>query len=249
MKITIITVVYNGGEFLESCIRSVISQSYSNIEYIVIDGGSTDSSLSIIDKYRDRISVFVSEKDGGIYDAMNKGIRLAAGDVIGILNSDDFFADDSVIAGVAAAFSKPEADVVYGDLWYVKRQDPQKVVRKWESGPFRRKAMAWGWMPAHPTFYARADVYRKYGSYNLKFKSAADYELMLRFLYLNESNSVYLRRVFVMMRVGGVSNRSVYNRLRAAINDLKAMKNNGIQWPWLKILFKPLRKLNQFFNF
>ena len=249
MKITIITVVYNGGEFLESCIRSVLSQTYRNIEYIIIDGGSTDAGLSIIDKYKDKISIVVSEKDRGIYDAMNKGISLADGDVIGFLNSDDFFADDDVVADIAAAFSEPEVDVVYGDLWYVSRRDPQKVIRKWQSKPFSRKAMDWGWMPAHPTFYARSRVYKKYGIYDLKFKSAADYELMLRFLYLNLSKSVYLCRVFVKMRMGGVSNHSVRNRLLATMNDQRAMQNNGIRWSWLKILFKPLRKINQYFNF
>ena len=248
MKITIITVVYNGGDFLENCIRSVISQTYSNIEYIIIDGASTDASLSIIEKYNDRISIVVSEPDLGIYDAMNKGIALAGGDVIGTLNSDDFFADDTVIAGVAAAFNDSGVDAAYGDLCYVSRQDPQRIIRNWVSKPYSRKAMAWGWMPAHPTFYVRSDVYRAHGNYDLKYKSAADYELMLRFLYLNKSKSVYLPRVLVMMRTGGVSNSSAYNRLQAASYDLRAMRNNGIKWPWLKILFKPLRKINQFLN-
>ncbi|NEU08697.1 glycosyltransferase [Flavihumibacter sp. R14] len=247
MKITIITVVYNGEEFLENCILSVIGQTYGDIEYIIIDGGSGDSSLSIIDRYRDKISIVVSEKDRGIYDAMNKGIVLAGGEVIGFLNADDFFADDAVIARVAAAFARPEVGVVYGDLWYVSRTDPERVIRRWESSPYSRNSMAWGWMPAHPTFYARSDVYRKYGGYDLKFKSAADYELMLRFLYLKESNSLYLPRVFVKMRMGGVSNRSFYNRLLAANSDRKAMGKNGIRWPWIKMWFKPLRKICQYF--
>lgn len=248
MKITIITVVYNGEKFLADCILSVIGQSYGNIEHIIIDGGSNDSTLSIIDRFRDKISIVVSEKDSGIYDAMNKGISLASGEVIGFLNADDFFADETVIADVAAAFARPEVEVVYGDLWYVSRTDPEKVIRKWKSSPYSRHAMAWGWMPAHPTFYARSDVYRKLGGYNLKYKSAADYELMLRFLYLKVRNSLYVHRVFVKMRMGGVSNRSLYNRFVAANSDLRAMKTNGIKYPWLKILFKPLRKLDQYFS-
>ena len=247
MKISIVTVVLNAEEFLEQCIRSVISQTYPEIEYIIIDGGSTDSSLAIIQQYSDRVNALLSEKDRGIYDAMNKGISLATGEVIGILNADDFFADDRVVADIAAAFSG-ETDIVYGDLWYVGRHDTSKVFRKWISRPFSRRAMEWGWMPAHPTFYARRALFLKHGNYNLKINSASDYEIMLRFMYLNKSKSIYLNRIFVKMRMGGVSNRSVYNRLRASLNDMKAMRRNNIKWPWLKILIKPLRKINQYFN-
>ena len=248
MKISIITVALDAEQFIEHCIRSVISQSYSQIEYIIIDGGSADSTISIIQKYAAQVKILVSEKDQGIYDAMNKGIALATGEVIGILNADDFFADDHVLADVAAAFNQKAVDVVYGDLWFVDRRDPGKVLRKWISGPFSRRAMGWGWMPAHPTFYARKELFYKYGLYNLKFNFAADYELMLRFLYLNNNKSFYLSRVFVKMRMGGVSNHSVYNRLRANFNDLKAMRENGVSLAWLKIFMKPLRKVNQFFN-
>lgn len=247
MKISIITVVLNAEEFLEQCIRSVISQTHPEIEYIIIDGGSSDSSLAIIQQYSDKVSVVVSEKDNGIYDAMNKGISLATGEVIGILNADDFFADDRVIADIAAAFSG-DTDIVYGDLWYVGRRDPAKAIRKWISGPYSDLAIQWGWMPAHPTFYARRSLFSKLGNYNLKFKSVSDYEIMLRFLYLNKSKSIYLNRVFVKMRVGGISNRSLSNRLQASLNDMKAMRSNKITLPWLKILIKPLRKVNQYFN-
>jgi glycosyltransferase involved in cell wall biosynthesis len=246
MKISIITVVLNAESFIEHCIRSVISQSYSQVEYIIIDGGSTDSSLSIIRQFAGQIHIIRSEKDKGIYDAMNKGIALATGDVVGILNADDFFADEHVLAEVAAAFKNNDTDMVYGDLWFVDRVDSSRAVRKWISKPFDKVAMAWGWMPAHPTFYARRKMFNNYGFYNLKFNSSADYELMLRFMYLNKTKSFYLDRVLVKMRVGGMSNRSVYNRLRASFNDWKAMRRNGIPFAWLKIFIKPLRKINQY---
>ena len=248
MKISIITVAYNAEEFLQTCIQSVINQTYPDIEYIIIDGGSTDSTVSIIHHFNKNISRIISEKDQGIYDAMNKGIELATGDVVGMLNADDFFADNKVIADVAKAFADNNVDVVYGDLFYVNRKNPKKVIRKWFSKPFSRKAMAWGWMPAHPTFYARRQLFTRFGNYNLEFNSAADYELMLRFLYLNKSNSEYLNRILVIMRMGGVSNGTLYNRFQASLNDVKAMQRNNVSWPWLKIMIKPLRKINQYFN-
>lgn len=248
MKISIITVAYNAEEFLAQCIRSVIGQTHPDIEYIVIDGGSSDTTLRIIEQYKRHINVLVSEKDNGIYDGMNKGIRLASGEVIGILNADDFFADTEVISDVASAFSDTATDIVYGNLWYVKRTDTDAIIRKWISKPFSRNAMNWGWMPAHPAFYARKDLFDRHGYYNLKFHSAADYELMIRFMYLNRINSFYLNRLFVKMRVGGVSNQSFTNRLSAGINDFKAMQENGLKLPWLKVFIKPIRKINQYFN-
>ena len=248
MKVSLITVVYNAGQFLHDCLQSVTLQTHPDIEYIIIDGGSVDSSMSVIKQYSGRVNILVSERDHGIYDAINKGISMASGEVIGLLHADDFFADERVIADVANAFTSQEADLVYGDLWYVNRQHPDKIIRKWKSKPFDQQSMAWGWMPAHPTFYARRRLFEKWGNYNLKFKTAADYELMLRFLYLNKSNSVYLDRVFVKMRVGGISNRSIYNRLQANYYDMEAMRHHHIKWPWLKVLIKPLRKVNQYFN-
>jgi glycosyltransferase involved in cell wall biosynthesis len=248
MKISLITVTYNSGEFLEECIQSVISQSYNDLEYIIIDGGSTDPTISIIHKYKPFISFFITEPDLGIYDAMNKGIALATGDVIGILNGDDFFADDLVLNRIAEEFQKNKADIVYGNLWYVARQNSAKIVRKWISKSYTNRSMQYGWMPAHPTFYAKRKLFTEYGNYNLLYKSAADYDLMLRFLFKHQRSSSFVNKVFVKMRTGGVSNQSINNRLKASINDRKAMKNNGINWPWLSIVFKPLRKIEQFFN-
>jgi glycosyltransferase involved in cell wall biosynthesis len=249
MKITIITVMYNAEQFLHACVQSVVRQSHPDIEYIVIDGGSQDSSLSIISEYHERVNLLISEKDAGIYDAINKGLSMATGEVIGLMHADDFFADDHVLTDVAEVFANKEADLVYGDLWFVNRLYPEKIVRKWISQPYNRTAMSWGWMPAHPTFYARRRLFEKLGNYNLTFNSAADYELMLRFLYLNKSKSVYLDRVFVKMRTGGLSNRSVKNRLQANLSDLKAMRHHNIKLPWLKVLIKPLRKVSQYLVF
>ena len=248
MKISLITVTYNSGEFLEECIQSVISQSYSNLEYIIIDGGSTDSTISVIHKYKPYISVFISEPDLGIYDAMNKGIEHATGEVIGILNGDDFFADSLVLNRISEEFQKSRADIVYGNLWYVSRQNSAKIVRKWISKSCTNVSMQYGWMPAHPTFYAKRKLFQEFGNYDLLYKSAADYDLMLRFLFKHQRSSSFVNKVFVKMRTGGVSNQSITNRLKASLNDCRAMSNNGIIWPWLSIIFKPLRKIEQFFN-
>lgn len=248
MKISLITVTYNSGEFLEECIQSVISQSYINLEYIIIDGGSTDSTIPIIHKYKPYISVFISEPDLGIYDAMNKGIALATGDVIGILNGDDFFADNLVLNRISEEFQKSRADIVYGNLWYVSRLNSAKIVRKWISKSCTNRSMQYGWMPAHPTFYAKRKLFTEFGKYDLLYKSAADYDLMLRFLFKHQRSSSFVNKVFVKMRTGGVSNQSITNRLKASFNDRKAMKNNGIILPWLSFVLKPLRKIEQFFN-
>ncbi|MEO8795300.1 MAG: glycosyltransferase family 2 protein [Daejeonella sp.] len=248
MKISLITVTYNAAEFLEECIQSVINQTYKNLQYIIVDGGSTDKTISIINKYKEHISVFISEPDKGIYDAMNKGIKSADGDVVGILNADDFFADQEVLSTIANEFESSKADIVYGDLWYISRDNLAKVTRKWISGDFKRFKMQFGWMPAHPTFYAKKALFDQYGLYDLSYKTAADYDLMLRFLYKQQTVSSYVNKVFVKMRTGGVSNKLLINRFNATLNDRKAMENNGISFSWLLILMKPFRKIEQFFN-
>lgn len=248
MKVSIITVTYNAEEFLEQCICSILSQTYTNIELIVVDGGSTDSTLTILAKYRQRIAVLISEKDEGIYDAMNKGIAVASGEVIGMLNADDYYAYDNAVKDLVAAFDNPDCEIAYGNICYVKKNDTNHVLRKWVSKPFNRTSMKWGWMPAHPTFYARKTLFETYGKYNLNFYSAADYELMLRFLYLKKIKSIWVDKILVIMRAGGVSNRTVKNRLTASYNDYKAMKSNQVEFPALKIFVKPLRKLGQYFN-
>jgi glycosyltransferase involved in cell wall biosynthesis len=249
MKISLITVCWNAEQFVSQCINSVLSQKYNDVEYIIIDGNSSDATLSIIKSFEKGIVKLVSESDEGIYDAMNKGIALATGDVIGILNADDFLADDTVLERIAEKFIESGADVVYGNLWYVDRTNLKKVIRKWISKPYTKNLFQWGWMPAHPTFYVRREIFKRYGVYNLDFKSAADYELMLRFMYKKQTKSIFIDYLLVKMRVGGVSNQSLKNRISANLNDLRAMRLNGIKWPWMTVFLKPIRKLSQFFNF
>jgi len=245
MKISIITVTYNAEEFLKTCIDSVQRQTHSDIEYIIIDGISSDKTLTIATSYGN-ISQLVSEKDRGMYDALNKGIKMATGEVIGILNADDYLASDNVISKVAKTFSETGASVLYGDLCYVDKQDTGKIIRRWKSKPYKKGLFQWGWMPAHPTFYARRELFEQYGDYRLDMGSAADYELMIRFLHRHRLKPAYLPAVMVNMRTGGVSNSSVANRIKANKADLEAMKINGIRYPRLAAFLKPVRKIPQF---
>ena len=252
MKFSIITVVYNGESFISDCIRSVITQSYPKVEYIVIDGGSTDGTIERIKSFGAAIDKFISEKDLGIYDAMNKGLSMATGDIVGILNADDFFSDTHVLEQIAQAFSSTECEVIYGDLFYVNRRNTGQVVRKWIGQPFNDKLFSFGWMPAHPTFYARRELFGLYGNYDLSYGSAADYELMLRFLFRYKVKAAYLPHLMVRMRAGGISNRSLLNRFAAIFQDYRAMRANSIRFPVLTALLKPIRKVSQFslfFNF
>jgi glycosyltransferase involved in cell wall biosynthesis len=219
-------------------------QNYSNIQYIVIDGGSTDKTVNIADKYKHFIKHLVSEPDKGIYDAMNKGIRLATGDVVGILNADDVFADRSILSTIADAFKNSNADVVYGDLDYVDKNGT--VSRKWRSGTFTPNSFNLGWMPPHPTFYCKRYLFEKFGFYSMNYGTAADYELMLRFLFVNKVEAVYVKKVLVRMKTGGKSNESLANRLKGCFFDLRAIRKNGIRFPFLTIALKPLLKLNQY---
>lgn len=245
-KVSIITVCYNSERTIEDTLQSVINQSYLNIEYIVIDGVSTDNTLSIINKYKDKITTIVSEKDNGIYDAINKGIHLATGDIIANLNSDDFYIDNNVIADVVATFEKEKTDTLYADLYYVDAVNTNKIVRYWKSKQYKEGLFLKGWMPPHPTFFVKKEVYQKYGLFDLQFKSAADYEIMLRFVHRFKTSIAYLPRVIVKMRVGGVSNASLKNRIKANQEDRKAWEVNGLKPQAFTLIFKPLSKLLQF---
>ena|ERR1700760_4390256 len=247
LKISLITVAYNAQDTIESCITSVLRQRSRNIQYIVIDGGSSDNTTQIINKYKDKIDIFITEPDHGIYDAMNKGIALATGDIIGTLNADDFFADDDILNNVITVFAEQNNNILYGDLDYIDQNG--KTIRKWRSAKYKKGMFNWGWMPPHPTFYCRKVLFDKLGAYKLDYGSAADYELMLRFIHTksNRSHIYYLDKVMVKMMVGGISNKSFGNRVKAIGNDLKAMRNNGIFLPAATIIFKPLRKILQFF--
>lgn len=252
MKISIITIAYNSAATIEDTIQSVLSQDYPEVEYIIVDGASTDKTLSIVDRYADRIAHFISEPDKGIYDAMNKGVQLATGDVIGILNSDDFYADTRVLSDVASRFgaertdSAANIDALYADLVYVDREKGDKVVRYWKAGPYRPNSFRRGWMPPHPTFFVRRACYERYGLYSLDLRSAADYELMLRFIHKHGIKLAYLERVITHMRIGGESNVSIKNRIRANQEDRRAWTMNGLRPAWYTLSLKPLSKLGQF---
>jgi len=220
-------------------------QKFNNVEHIVIDGGSTDNTTRIIEKYGRYIDIFVSEPDQGIYDAMNKGIKLATGDIVGTLNADDYLAYDEVLSDVAAEFANKNTDILYADLDFI---DPSgKITRKWRSGKYKGGMCNRGWMPPHPTFYCKKELFDRLGSYRLDYGSAADYELMLRFIHASKANVVYLKKVIIKMFIGGVSNKNLSNRVQALRFDLKAMRNNGILFPYFTIVLKPLRKMMQFF--
>jgi glycosyltransferase len=250
MKISIITVSINSSSTIATTLSSVAKQmqTYADIEHILVDGGSTDGTLDIIDRFRSGIAHVITGPDKGIYDAMNKGIALASGDIIGILNADDFYANENVISQIATVFEDDTVDACYGDLEYVDTLQTAKVTRYWRSGDYRPERFFRGWMPPHPTFFARRSLYEKYGSFNLSLGSSADYELMLRFLLKYDAHAVYIPDVLVKMRTGGVSNASIRNRLRANRMDRLAWRINGLHpRPWTMYM-KPLSKLGQYFR-
>ena len=246
VKVSIITVVYNGAEHIRDCIDSVLTQTHPDIEYIIIDGQSTDGTAAIIRSYGTKVAFFVSEPDKGLYDAMNKGIRLATGDVIGLLNADDFYRHDAVIANMVALIERTGSDAVYGDMIYVDRNDTRKLKRYWRSGPYRENAFRWGWMPGHLSFFARRSLYERYGLFRLDLKSAADYELMLRFIHKHKAKLSYMNEVTIVMRAGGISNANLTNRIRANGEDRLAWQLNDVKPYFFTLWLKPLRKLTQY---
>jgi glycosyltransferase involved in cell wall biosynthesis len=246
MKVSLITVVYNGAEHIRDCIESILTQTYQDIEYIVIDGNSTDGTVDIVRSYGTKIAKFISEPDKGLYDAMNKGIGMATGDVIGILNADDFYRHERVIENMVATFERTGSDAVYGDLLYVDRINPQQVKRYWRSGQFSGNNFLWGWMPGHPTFFAKRWLYETYGLFRLDMKSAADYELMLRFVHKHKTKLAYMNEITIVMRAGGISNSTLKNRLRANNEDRLAWELNELKPYFFTLWLKPLRKLGQF---
>ena len=307
MKVSLITVSYNSARTIADTIASVKMQTYKNIEYIVVDGNSTDGTIEIVKQYLDSskdvsqdalqdsakdvsqdalqdsskdvsqdamqdsskdvsqyasqdsskdasqdsakgvVTKFLCERDKGIYDAMNKGLALATGDIIGVLNSDDFYCSNDVIENVVRAFEENETDCLYGDLNYVDPIDTSKIIRKWRSGSYSKENFLKGWMPPHPTFFVKKSCYENFGTFETQFKSAADYELMLRFLFKESCSAQHLPKVMIHMRAGGVSNVSLKNRLRANREDCLAWKINGLKPKWFTLLRKPLSKLKQYF--
>ena len=251
MKISIITSVYNNKETIKDAIESVLNQTYQNIEYIIVDGASTDGTTEIIQNYKDKIAIFSTEPDKGIYDGLNKGISLATGDVICFLHSDDLYASDDIVKKVANEFNGTDItkeskvfDGVYGDLMYTPKDDTSKVLRYWKSKDFDMSLLEKGWMPAHPTLFLRKEVYEKYGKFDLDFKIAGDYDFMLRVLSAGIKVK-YLPEVLYKMRVGGESNKSIKNIIQKSKEDLRALKHNNIGDIYT-LLIKNLSKIKQF---
>ena len=246
MKISVITAVFNRQETIADAIESVASQDYSEIEYVVVDGMSSDGTSGIIGENRDKIHTSIREADIGIYDALNKGIRVSTGDVVGFLHADDLFADESVVDRVQEKFKSGDFDAVYADLTYVAFEDPSRIVRYWQSGKYDVSKFRYGWMPPHPTVYVRRDVYEKFGDYRIDHGSAADYECMVRLMVRNQIRVGYIPQIAVKMRVGGESNASLKNRMSANAADRAAWTENGLKPPIGLRFTKPLRKLPQY---
>ena len=244
MKVSIITITYNAENTIFNSLNSVFSQSHKNIEHIIVDGGSKDNTLEICNSFS-HISKIISEPDNGVYDAFNKGIKLATGDVIGFLNADDTFYNENSVQEIVNAFSNNETDIVYGNLDYVN--DKSKVIRNWISKPYEKGLVKKAWMPAHPTFYCKKEVYDHLGGYNDSFKIAGDFELCLRFLEVNQISSYYLNKKLVKMLVGGISNSGLKSKWTIFKEELRAFKINNISVnPFLFFIYK-LKKLKQFF--
>jgi len=245
MKISLITATYNSADTIRDTLQCIQEQEYADVEHIIIDGGSTDETLKIVAEFP-HVAKVISEKDQGIYDAMNKGIMASTGEVVGILNSDDVYAHPEVLSNIARVFSNVEVQACYANLQFVQRDDLNKVMRTWKAGPYSKKSFYYGWMPPHPTFFVRKHVYKKAGVFNLSLQSAADYELMLRVLLKHSIPATYINEVIIKMRVGGVSTASLKNRLRANSQDRMAWKINDLDPYFFTLYMKPLRKLGQF---
>ena len=247
MKVSVITATNNSEETIEDCIKSLFAQVYSNIEFIIIDNNSTDSTLKIIERYKikNKSIKLISESDNGLYDALNKGIRYASGDIIGFLHSDDLYHDCFSVLDVVSYFRDNKSDGVFGDLHYVNKENTNKVIRLWKSCEFQPEFLKRGWMPAHPTLFLKKHVYDKHGEFNTSFKISADYDFMLRILKDKTLEFGYLPRVITKMRLGGASNRSIKNIIQKTREDYKAVSSNNIGG-WFSILLKNISKIKQF---
>jgi glycosyltransferase involved in cell wall biosynthesis len=249
MKISIITCTYNSFKTIRDTLLSVQGQDYANIEYIIIDGGSNDGTIELVSNFSALVTKFVSQADQGIYDAMNHGISLATGDVIGFLHSDDVFADSNALSRVAECFKSRDLDVLYADIVYFQSDDTNKVVRRYRSHRFAPDMIAWGWMPAHPSLFLKRSVYDRYGNFKIDYKIAGDYEYVARIFKSNTLKYCYLPEVLVKMRLGGVSTGGVKNSILLNQEVMRACRENGISTNWAKILSKyPAKLLDSIFQ-
>ena len=245
MKVTLITVVYNNRATIAHAINSVLSQDYPDIEYIIVDGQSTDGTTEIIRSYQDRLSQLICEPDGGIYDAMNKGLIRATGEIVGFLNSDDFYPNSNIISTVVQTFKTHNVDSVFGDLVFVSPQNLDRVVRYYSSAHFHPRRFAWGWMQAHPTFFVRRQIYEKYGLFKTDYQIAADYELSVRFLAKHKISYHYIPQVLVKMRTGGISNKNLISNWILNKEIVRSCTENDIPTNMVKVLSKYPTKIFQ----
>lgn len=247
MKVSIITVCFNSFDTIEHTLNSIFSQNYPDIEYIIVDGGSTDGTLDILAKYQNLIAQCVSEHDNGIYDAMNKGIRLSTGGVIAFLNADDFYANDNAVSSIMKEFETTDVDAVYGDIAYVDKRNAKKLVRYWKAGEYKDGAFFHGWVPPHPAFFCQRSVYEKYGYFRSDFRLAADFELMLRFIEKHKIKVGYLPEPIVKMRAGGRAN-VLSGIIRGNLEIMQAFRSNGFRISPGFFVRKPIAKISQLFK-
>lgn len=249
MKISVITVCYNAQATIENTLVSVGEQSYGQIEHLVIDGASQDDTMHIVEKYHSRLAAVISEPDKGIYDAMNKGIAIATGDVIGFLNADDIYDHPDVLKRIASAFENERTEVVYGDLIYFYGDNPNRVVRYFSSRRFRRDRIKFGWMPAHPTLYLRRKTYDRLGNYRTDYRIASDFEFIVRLFWHYQPVHVYLPEIFVRMRMGGISTKNLLSHLIVNSEMVSACKKNGLNTNFFNMSLKvPLKLAERFFK-
>jgi glycosyltransferase involved in cell wall biosynthesis len=249
MKISIITATYNSARTLVDTMESVLSQTYTDIEYIVVDGGSKDGTIDIIRQYEPRFEgrmKWVSEPDKGIYDAMNKGIQRSTGDVVGLLNSDDYFTTNDVIVNIAPVFNNKDIDAVYGDIHFIKNDTPDKCIRYYSSAHFSKVWLRFGFMPAHPSFYARRRVFDKAGLYKTDYRIGSDYEMMVRLFWRYQIKAEYIKKDFVTMRAGGLSTKNLRSKMTLVNDDVRACRENGVYTNKLMICTKFLYKIFEF---
>ena len=248
MKISIITITLNNASFINHCLDSVQNQKYDDIEHIIIDGASTDGTLSLLESKREQFKFLISEPDKGIYDALNKGIKVATGDIIGFLNADDFYASNNVLSGVASIFKENSyLDSCYADLVYVDQFDIAKNIRYWQSSKFVSGLFSKGWCPPHPTFFVRRSVYQRFGNFDLHYRIASDVELMMRFLEVQKINSRYIPELWIKMRLGGTTNKSFNNIVMQNKEVLHALKNHNLSVNWINFfVYKIINRALQF---
>lgn len=250
MKISIITVTHNSVSVIDKCLNSVKNQKYKNIEHIIIDGASNDGTLSLLNSKCEQFSILISEPDKGVYDAMNKGIKLATGDVVGFLNSDDFYENNDVLSDIAKVFEQdPLLDACYADIVYTDKHDTNKIIRYWKSEQFKLGSFSKGWSPPHPTFFVRNSVYKKYGKFNLCYQIASDWELMMRFLEVKKIKVKYIPKLWVKMRLGGISNKNLKNIIKQNKENLNALEKYNLKKNTISfIIHKIFLRIKQFIS-